>query len=613
MPISLAIKQGDIYVRGGRRIAYRMEVVGGRMGFDPVDDAGDAWLPTEDEFVASLKNREVKPYEVVRNAQGEVLYEGDTAFPPRESKKENDARSLFFYGKRWFETGCSMYHKAIKDMVDGDTRGEGLGLKWKPSAGAIHRLVKRFPNLPELSSRYCISQRGNNPREPWHPKIGKALEETVEWYWEESTALRSKNDALTDFTRRFNKVAQELAADPVWLADPKSNAPLKKPSEVTLRDYIDDAECFETYSAKFGPAAADAKFQGNVHPIECSKALQYVLIDSTIADAWCVLDTKTMLPLGRPTITVAIDLFSRMVLAIIITFEPPSLFTCMTALKRINTPKYDINERWPAILNTSDGWGHPECIVVDNELAQSGRSFQGACEDGRMRVRWAPVKRPQYKAVVERFFRTFNDLLLKKLPGGLPYKPDLMRRLGIEPSEVSTITLDVLTELANMAVNDIYHIRPHSTLRMQPALAWQKSIALHKRPFIGDLDFLDKAFGATGVRTLTTSGIQFEGMTFHDTDITSSLLNDLARTTPHKERLDILSSANVEVMFRYNKVNMDAINVWNERRKEYVRLPNAAGDAFTGMSLRHWEILKVWTQIEALARPIRESVVFWSD
>ena len=300
-----------------------------------------------------------------------------------------------------------------------------------------------------------------------------------------------------------------------------------------------------------GKQRADAQFAGNYHPIPASKLLEVVLIDSTVLDTWCVLDDESVLPLGRPTLTIAIDLFTRMILAVIITYEPPSLYTAMACLKRVNMSKEDINERWPTIVRSSDGWGKPTTVVVDNELAQAGKSYQSACEDAKINVKWAPVARPQYKAVVERFFLTLKKMLLDKLPGGLPYKPEVMRQLGIDPAEIATITLSKLTELVNMTINDLYHYAPHSTIEMPPALAWEKSKRKHKRPYIGDIDFLDKAFGALETGTLTTSGIKFENMEFHDTEITGALMDDLGGLAPRrKRRKSLLSSLNPKVAQR---------------------------------------------------------------
>ncbi|HEX9468257.1 MAG TPA: hypothetical protein VF957_01815, partial [Bradyrhizobium sp.] len=369
-----------------------------------------------------------------------------------------------------------------------------------------------------------------------------------------------------------------------------------------VRAYCMSAESYETVKKKFGKAQADAQFAGNVNPVQATRLLEVVMIDSTVADAWCVLDDESLLPLGRPTITIAIDLFTRMILAVIVTFEPPSLFTTMAALKRVNVHKRDINARWPKILRHNDGWGKPTMVVVDNELSQVGKSYQAACEDAKINVRWAPVKRPQFKAVVERAFLTIKQMLLDRLPGGLPYKPELMRQLGIDPKDISTITLDKLTELINQAVNDVYHYTEHDTIGIPPALAWEKSKAKHKRPYIGDAEFLERAFGALRDGTLTTSGITFERMTFHDPLITQTLLDDLAGTAPRRaRRKSPLSSLNPRVRFKFNPANIDVIHVWNSKRKKYISLPNLSAKATAGLSLWHWKILRLWAKQESIA------------
>jgi putative transposase len=465
-----------------------------------------------------------------------------------------------------------------------------------PSSGALHRHIKKYPDIDQLTARFLISKSGKVTRQHWHREIAKLLEKIIDWHWEEGTSGRNLSDSVAEFDGWFLEAAARIAMDSAVIE------PLRKPSNETVRAYINSAECYETVCRKYGKPRADAQFAGNYHPIPASKLLEVVLIDSTVLDTWCVLDDETMLPLGRPTLTVAIDLFTRMILAVIITYEPPSLYTAMACLKRVNMSKEDINERWPTIVRSSDGWGKPTTVVVDNELAQSGKSYQSACEDAKINVKWAPVARPQYKAVVERFFLTLKKMLLDKLPGGLPHKPEVMRQLGIDPKEVATITLSKLTELVNMTINDLYHYNPHSTIGMPPALAWEKSKRKHKRPYIGDIDFLDKAFGALETGTLTTAGIKFENMEFHHPDLTGALMDDLGGLAPRrKRRKSLLSSLNPKVMFKYNPANVEAIQVWNARRKEYVRLPNIAGEAAAGLSIWHWRILRIWAEQESIA------------
>lgn len=594
----LDIKVNDAFVRKGALYRYAMEMPLARMLFMPMQpDNGAEFICSEDEFAKMLSNREIRTHAVIRNAAGDIVAEEDgkdLAPTKEESKKENDARSLFFFLKKWHASPTSLHHKALENFVkQNSAEAKRLDLKWLPSSGALHRHIGKYPNIEELTARFLISKSGEAKRQRWHPEIAKILENIIDWHWEEGTEGRHLSDSIAEFDRLFVETAARIARDGVLLE------PLKKPSDETVRTYIDSAECYETVCRKYGKQRADAQFAGNVHPIPASRLLEVVLIDSTVLDTWCVLDDETMLPLGRPTLTIAIDLFTRMILAVVVTFEPASLFTAMACLKRVNMPKHDINERWPNIHRISDAWGKPGMVVLDNELAQIGKSYQSACEDAKINVRWAPVKRPQYKAVVERFFLTLKRMLLDKLPGGLPYKPEIMRLLGIDPRDVATITLDKLTELVNMTINDLYHYNTHSTINMPPALAWQKSKEKHKRPFIGDIDFLDKAFGALEDGVLTTSGIEFANMVFHDRDITSSLMDDLGRKAPKwSRRKTPLSSLNPPVMFKYNPANVEAIHVWNSVRKEYVRLPNLAEDAVRGLSMWHWKILRIWAQQE---------------
>lgn len=582
-----------------------MEIADRTFLFQPINPAESAswWTPTEEQFEKELAAGKIKEHFVVRDANGDVI--SDTTqveIPPSEqpTKKENKARSLFFFLKNWHlrkaAGSASKYHNGLDAFVE-DLRDEAerQGHKWFPSSGTIHRYLNKYPDIGNLTARFLISRSGESKRQHWHPDVAKLLEEIITWYWEPSPSKRDYKDAYSEFHARFNALAARLASDVSLLE------PLKKPSESTVRAYIDSAECYETVKKKFGLQAGEDQFKGNRHPIKVTQLLEVVMIDSTILDAWCCLDDETMLPLGRPTLTLAIDVCTRMILAAIITFEPPSLFTVMSCLKRVNTPKHDINERWPHIVRFSDGWGKPTKIIVDNELAQIGKSFQSACEDAKIHVQWAPVKRPQWKAVIERFFLTLRTMLLDKLPGGLPYKPEIMRQLEIDPAEISTITFSKLVELINLTINDLYHYDTHSTIGRPPALAWEKSKKKNKRPFISDPDFLEAAFGALQEGTLTTSGIAFDRMTFHDPAITGALLDDLSRYNPKRRRRCILSSANPRIMFKYNPANIETIYVWNPRRKKYVPVPNAAGEAAKGLSIWHCRILQIWAEQENIA------------
>jgi putative transposase len=398
--IDLDIKHNEIIVRKNALYRYAMEMPQQRMLFMPVDpDHGAEFICTATKFGELLKDREIRAHTIIRDHNGEIIADGDKDLEPtkEKSKKVNDARSLFFFLKKWHQKPTSLHHDRLDDFVEEHAEeARGLGHTWLPSSGTLHRHINKYPDIEQLTARFLISNSGKVTRQHWHPEIAKLLEKIIDWHWEEGTSGRNLSDSVSEFDGWFLEVSARIARDSALME------PLRKPSDETVRAYINSAECYETVCRKHGKQQADAQFAGNYHPIPASKLLEVVLIDSTILDTWCVLDDETMLPLGRPTLTIAIDLFTRMILAVIITYEPPSLYTAMACLKRVNTSKEDINERWPNIVRTSDGWGKPGMVVVDNELAQVGKSYQSACEDAKINVKWAPVARPQYKAVVER-------------------------------------------------------------------------------------------------------------------------------------------------------------------------------------------------------------------
>ena len=53
-------------------------------------------------------------------------------------------------------------------------------------------------------------------------------------------------------------------------------------------------------------------------------SLSSSIMDVSRADVWIVLDTELNLPLGSPTVTVGIDVATRMALSCLVSFELPS-------------------------------------------------------------------------------------------------------------------------------------------------------------------------------------------------------------------------------------------------------------------------------------------------
>lgn len=97
--------------------------------------------------------------------------------------------------------------------------------------------------------------------------------------------------------------------------------------------------------------ALEARAAGRAAPgsFHVAQALDVVQIDHTVSDVM-VVDDLYRQPIGRPYLTVALDVATRSVLAAMLSFEAPSAATVALCLMRVVHPKAD----WLASLDLAD-------------------------------------------------------------------------------------------------------------------------------------------------------------------------------------------------------------------------------------------------------------------
>ncbi|KAL0578074.1 hypothetical protein ABG067_008760, partial [Albugo candida] len=90
-------------------------------------------------------------------------------------------------------------------------------------------------------------------------------------------------------------------------------------------------------------------------------------------------------------------------------------------------------------------------IVVDNGREFRGHGLEDAAAAAGFAVRFAPIKRPTYKAVGERLFRTIKEKIAKRLPGYM-IPIERARKGEYDPKIKAIVTLDDLEALMNQAM-----------------------------------------------------------------------------------------------------------------------------------------------------------------
>lgn len=457
-----------------------------------------------------------------------------------------------------------------------DAPQEVLDLNARPRPRTVSRWLKERGSPGDRPFRQMMSQSGRVERSQRLPKVvHDQMNAFALLYWADRSV------SIADAYARLDKTLGEL--------DVGRDGALPRPSTETFRKLVRKLECFDTYKARYGKKLAKSRFEGCGEGLRATRFLELGCLDHKLLDNVVVIDLKQRLPMGRPWLTAIIDVYTRCIVGFVITFEPPSLYSVTECIKRANSPKihlFGTASRRPALANI---FGRFDEIVVDNGLELVGTSFEDAGADCGFSIRWAPVKSPTYKAVIERFFRTIDDRLLHKLPGST-LNPQALNDLEIDPAAEAVLTLEQLEDLI-WEVLDLYHQDIHDGIDACPLQLWEQDAKAYGIDVIADVRQLDKMAGAMEPnRRLTRAGIEFLGLQYHERGATSQLLNDLAGIAPQRGAGNGARSHTVKV--KYNPANLGEIHVWNERRKRYDTLPCTEPEYAEGLSKKQHELIR---------------------
>lgn len=193
----------------------------------------------------------------------------------------------------------------------------------------------------------------------------------------------------------------------------------------------------------------------------------YVQIDHTPADIICV-DEVHRKAIGRPYLTLAIDVFSRMVAGFYLSYDPPSAASVAMCLAQAMCPKKDylnklgVQGDWPV-------WGVIGVVHCDNAREFRGKALERGVQEYGINLEFRRLKQPQYGGHIERLMRTVTAEM-HKLPGTT--FSNTKQRKEYDSEKEATITIKELERyLADFIVNS-YHQRSHSGLDVSPLHKW---------------------------------------------------------------------------------------------------------------------------------------------
>ena len=246
---------------------------------------------------------------------------------------------------------------------------------------------------------------------------------------------------------------------------------LSSPSLNTVRLRIQWLDSYFVTRKRNGVTAARALESAGGVPPKIVAPLEQVQIDHTIVDLMIVDDINRQ-PIGRPYITVAIDVFSRCLIGILITLEAPSAVSVGLCLahavcdKRPWLERLGINVDWPMT-------GKPLLIYVDNSTEFKSEALRRGCEQHGISLEYRPLGKAHYGGIIERVIGTLMQKV-HGLPGTTFSNPS---QKGDYDSEAkAALTLNELERWLALAISH-YHGSIHHGLNQTPASCWSEGIA----------------------------------------------------------------------------------------------------------------------------------------
>jgi putative transposase len=358
--------------------------------------------------------------------------------------------------------------------------------------------------------------------------------------------------------------------------DETSRLPI--PSRSTIYREVASQPAYEVMEARYGKRHARMEFRVSTTGPDSARALQRVVMDHTPSDI-IVVDDNSMLPLGRPTITSALDEHTRCPTGFYTGFEPPSCLAVMRCLKHAILPKTYVSREFPSIINRWECYGVPELIVVDNPPEFHSSHFERACLQIGADIQYAKVLVPWYKGKLERFQGTMNHDLLHGEPGTT--FSNVLERADYDPARHAVVLLSTLREILHKWIIDVYLQTPHRGINDLPAHKWHSETSGLPPPLPPTAAELDIVLGMTAQRVVFHYGIELEGLKYNSVE-----LGELRRK----------KGATLKVEVTFNPGDLGHINVLDPLKETYISVPALDQTYARGLSLWQNKVIRRYAQ-----------------
>jgi putative transposase len=323
---------------------------------------------------------------------------------------------------------------------------EELAAKHGVHYTTIYRMRRKYS---ETMSPAALVSRIKNRGGKGKPRIDKAVDDVIRNHFQE--ILDAKQVDITKLC--VKSIQREIKVKCIRLG-------LKPPVWRTIDDRLDGFIQEKKLDARRKKKGGRSRTMAGGSFPDANWPLDVVQIDHTPLDI-IIVDNERREPIGKAFLSIAICVFSRMVVGFSLSLDSPSIYSVGRLIAHCILPKREFLDQ-VGVDAEWDVYGMMGAILLDNASEFRAESFVPFQEEYLVDIRWRPVATPEYGGHIERLAKTLNDLIHQE-PGST--MGNVAKREGYDSEGHACYTIDEIEKWLTVLITKIYHVGEHSALR----------------------------------------------------------------------------------------------------------------------------------------------------